>query len=283
MKLTVFGAPGMLGRDVARSAEAAGHELVALGGEDVDVVDRAAVDAALSESRPDVVFNCAAYTDVDGAESEEQAATRVNGDGARNVAAAAAAVGASVLYPSTDYVFDGQKGQPYVESDPVGPLSAYGRSKLAGERATADANPRHLIVRTQWLFGLGGRNFVETMLRLGAERDELTVVDDQVGCPTYTCDLAAALVGLTGREDWGVHHVAGGGECSWNRFAREIFERAGVSCRVLAGTTEELGRPAPRPAHAVLRSQRPGAPVLPHWRVGLDRYLVERAAAEARA
>ncbi len=283
MRLTVFGAPGMLGRDVGRSVEAAGHELVALGGEDVDVVDPAAVDAALSESRPDVVFNCAAYTDVDGAESEEQAATRVNAEGARNVAAAAAAVGAAVLYPSTDYVFDGQKGEPYVESDPVGPLSAYGRSKLAGERATAEANPRHLIVRTQWLFGLGGPNFVETMLRLGAERDELTVVDDQVGCPTYTGDLAAALVGLAGRENWGVHHVAGGGECSWNLFAREIFERAGVSCRVLAGTTEELGRPAPRPAHAVLRSERPGAPILPHWRSGLDRYLVERAAAEARA
>jgi dTDP-4-dehydrorhamnose reductase len=138
-------------------------------------------------------------------------------------------------------------------------------------------------VRTQWLFGLGGRNFVETMLRMGAERDELTVVDDQVGCPTYTGDLAAALVGLAGREDWGLRHVAAGGECSWNGFAREIFERAGVSCRVIAGTTEELGRPAPRPAHAVLRSERPGAPVLPHWRSGLDRYLVERSAAEARA
>jgi dTDP-4-dehydrorhamnose reductase len=273
----------MLGRDVARSADAAGHELVALGIEDVDVVDPAAVAAVVSGSRPDVVLNCAAYTDVDGAESEERTAMRVNAEGARNVAAAAAGAGAAVLYPSTDYVFDGRKAQPYVESDPVGPLSAYGRSKLAGERATTEANPRHQIVRTQWLFGLGGRNFVETMLRLGAERDELTVVDDQVGCPTYTGDLAAALVGLAGREEWGVHHVAGGGECSWNLFAQEIFERSGVSCRVLAGTTEELGRPAPRPAHAVLRSERPGAPILPHWRSGLDRYLVERAAAEARA
>jgi dTDP-4-dehydrorhamnose reductase len=165
----------------------------------------------------------------------------------------------------------------------VSPLSAYGRSKLAGERATAEANPRHVIVRTQWLFGLGGRNFVETMLRLGAERGELTVVDDQVGCPTYTGDLAAALVGLAGREEWGVHHVAAGGECSWNEFAREIFRQAGASCQVLAGTTEDLGRPAPRPAHAVLRSERPGAPILPRWQSGLDRYLVERSAAEARA
>ena len=283
MKVTVFGARGMLGRDVARSAEAAGHELMALGREDVDVVDSAAVHAALREARPDVVVNCAAYTDVDGAESEEAAAMRVNGEGARNVAAGAAAAGAGVIFPSTDYVFDGRKGKPYVESDPVAPLSAYGRSKLAGEEATAEANPRHQIVRTQWLFGLGGHNFVETMLSLGAERDELTVVDDQVGCPTYTGDLAAALVGLASREGRGVNHVAAGGECSWNEFAREIFEQAGVSCRVLAGTTEELGRPAPRPAHAVLRSNRSGAPILPHWRSGLDRYLLERSVSEARA
>src|SRR3954449_4353069 len=283
MRLTVFGALGMLGRDMVRWAEAAGHEVAGLGPEGVDVTDAGAVGAAVRESEPHVVVNCAAFTDVDGAESEEAAATLVNRDGARNVAAAAAAAGASVVYPSTDYVFDGHKGEPYVESDPVGPLSAYGRSKLAGELATAEANPRHHIVRTQWLFGLGGRNFVETMLRLGAERDELTVVDDQVGCPTYTGDLAAGLVGLASGEAWGVHHVAAGGECSWNGFAREIFEQAGVSCRVLVGTNEELGRPAPRPAHAVLRSERPGAPILPRWQSGLDRYLLERSAAEMRA
>jgi dTDP-4-dehydrorhamnose reductase len=283
MKLMVFGAPGMLGRDVVRSAEAAGHEVVALGSEDVDVCERAAVHDAVREAGPDSVLNCAAYTDVDGAESEEERALRVNGEAAGHVAAAAASAGAAVLYPSTDYVFDGRKDEPYVESDPVRPLSAYGRTKLAGERATAEANPRHQIVRTQWLFGVAGHNFVETMLRLGAEREELTVVDDQVGCPTYTGDLAAALVGLAAGEDCGVHHVAGGGKCSWRQFAVEIFERAGVDCRVLPGTTEELGRPAPRPAHAVLRSERPGAPLLPHWRSGLDRYLVEREAAEARA
>lgn len=284
MRLMVVGAAGMLGRDVVRSAEAAGHEVVALGGSaDLDVTDRVAVHHALAQARPETVVNCASYTDVDGAETHEDRALRVNGDGAGNVAAAAAAVGASVLYPSTDYVFDGRKDVPYVESDPVAPLSAYGRSKLAGERATGLANPRHMVVRTQWLFGVAGQNFVETMLRLGGERDEVTVVDDQVGCPTYTGDLAAALVGLATGEDWGVHHVAGGGECSWRRFAEAIFERAGVDCRVVPGTTEELGRPAPRPAHAVLRSERLGTPVLPDWHAGLDRYLVERAAAGARA
>jgi dTDP-4-dehydrorhamnose reductase len=279
----VLGAAGMLGRDVARSAEAAGHEVVALGSQELDVTDGAAVEDAVRAAEPHAVANCAAYTDVDGAEAAEERALRVNGEGAGHVAGAAAAAGASVLYPSTDYVFDGRKVKPYVESDPVGPLSAYGRTKLAGERATAEANPRHQIVRTQWLFGLGGRNFVDTMLRLGAERQELTVVDDQVGCPTYTGHLAPALVALAETGAQGVHHVAGGGECSWREFAVEIFKGAGVECRVKPGTTDELGRPAPRPAHAVLRSERPGVPVLPHWHSGLDRYLVERAATEARA
>jgi dTDP-4-dehydrorhamnose reductase len=273
----------MLGRDVIRSAEAAGHEVVALTRQEADVTDAGAVGDAVAAARPAVVVNCAAWTDVDGAEAHEEEALRVNAGGAGHVAAAAAEAGAAVLYPSTDYVFDGQKAEPYVESDPVRPLSAYGRTKLAGERATAEANPRHQIVRTQWLFGVAGKNFVETMLRLGADRDELTVVTDQVGCPTYTGDLASALVGLAGAEGFGVQHLAGGGECSWHEFAEGIFERASIDCRVLPGTTAELGRPAPRPAHAVLRSERPGAPRLPHWRSGLDRYMVERAAAEARA
>jgi dTDP-4-dehydrorhamnose reductase len=283
MKLMVFGAGGMLGRDVIRAAEASGHDTVAAPRDNVDVTDAAAVAEAVATAGPDVVVNCAAWTDVDGAEAGEGEALRVNEGGARNVADAAARAGAAVLYPSTDYVFDGEKHEPYVESDPVRPLSAYGRTKLAGERATAEANPRHQVVRTQWLFGLAGQNFVETMLRLGAERDELTVVADQVGCPTYTGDLAAAVVELAQSGGPGLWHVAGGGECSWHEFAEGIFERAGLDCRVLAGTTEELGRPAPRPAHAVLRSERRGTPRLPDWQSGLDRYLAERSAAGARA
>jgi dTDP-4-dehydrorhamnose reductase len=281
MRVLVTGAAGMLGTDVV--AAAAGHDVVAFARAELDITDADAVRAVMADVRPDAVVNCAAWTNVDGAEASEAEATAINGDGAGHVAGAAAEAGAFTVHVSTDYVFAGDASEPYEEADPTGPRTAYGRSKLAGELATAEANPRHLIVRTQWLFGLGGRNFVETMLALGAERDELTVVDDQVGSPTYTGDLAAALVGLAGREDWGVHHVAAGGECSWNGFAREIFERAGISCRVLAATTEELGRPAPRPAHAVLRSERPRAPILPHWRSGLDRYMVERSAAEARA
>jgi dTDP-4-dehydrorhamnose reductase len=256
----------MLGRDVVG---AAGDDAVALAHADLDVTDAAAVREALHGA---TVVNCAAYTDVDGAESESAAAHAVNADGARNVAAAAG----RVVYVSTDYVFDGAKRAPYVESDAPAPLQEYGRSKLAGERATAEANPNHLIVRSSWLFGAGGRNFVETMLALGRERGELQVVDDQVGCPTFTGHLGAALAGLATGGERGVLHVAGDGSCSWFEFAREIFERARVDCQVLPCTTDEFPRPARRPANSVLQSER-GSPALPAWQDGLDAYLGVRA------
>ena len=171
----------------------------------------------------------------------------VNGDGAGNVAAAAAERGASVVYVSSDYVFDGAKGEPYVETDQPAPLSAYGRTKLAGEEATTAANKRHFVVRSSWLFGIGGGNFVETMLRLAADHGEVLVVRDQVGSPTYTWHLAYGLVRLIEGVEFGIHHMAAAGSCSWYEFAREIFEQAKVECKVLSATTEMLGRPAPRP------------------------------------
>jgi dTDP-4-dehydrorhamnose reductase len=209
---------------------------------------------------------------VDGAEAHADAALAVNERGARNVAEAAA----RAIYVSTDYVFDGTKEGAYVESDHVNPLSEYGRSKLAGERATLTASPHSLIVRTSWLFGAGGRNFVETMLLLGEERDELNVVDDQVGCPTFTGHLAEALVALADGREHGFLHVAGGGTCSWFEFARAIFERAGTDVAVRPCSTEQFPRPAPRPANSVLVSER-GAPELPAWQDGLDAYLGVRA------
>jgi dTDP-4-dehydrorhamnose reductase len=257
VRTIVTGAGGMLGQDVARLSGG-----VALARAELDVTDRAAVKEAIGPN--DLVLNCAAWTDVDGAEEHEAEATRVNGEGARNVAEAAG----TVLYVSSDYVFDGRKGEPYVETDPVAPLSAYGRSKLAGERATAEANPRHFVVRSSWLFGTGGRNFVETMLGLGPE---VRVVDDQVGCPTFTGHLAEALVRLAGTEDYGVHHMAAAGSCSWFEFAREIFARAGADTRVSPCATEEFPRPAPRPAYSVMESARGHR--LPHWREGLEAYL----------
>ena len=210
------------------------------------------------------MINCAAWTDVDGAEEHPDEALRVNRDGARNVAEAAGAV----VYVSTDYVFDGRGRTPYLESDPTGPLSSYGRSKLEGERATAAANQRHFIVRSSWLFGAGGKNFVETMLRLGPE---VRVVDDQVGCPTFTGHLAEALAALVEGEDFGVHHMAASGSCSWFEFAREIFARAGKDVEVAPCTTAEFPRPAARPAWSVLGSERGHS--LPHWRDGLQAYL----------
>ena len=267
----------MLGRDAVAAARGAGHDVIALARAELDVGDATAVHRAFERARPAVAIDCAAYTDVDAAEEDEHEATRVNGDGAANVAGAAAAVDAAVVYPSTDYVFDGDKREPYVESDLVAPRSAYGRSKLAGERATAVANPRHHVVRSSWLFGLAGGNFVDTMLRVGRERADVSVVSDQVGCPTYTAHLARALVGLAESGRFGVRHIAAGGECSWFDFAEAIFRQAGVDCAVKPTTTAALARPAARPAYSVLRSEHADTAELPHWREGLDAYLAERS------
>jgi dTDP-4-dehydrorhamnose reductase len=278
MKVLVTGAGGMLGRDVVLAAGNAGHDVVGFGHIELDVADADALAAKFELERPDVVINCAALTDVDGAEEGEEAAMAVNGKGAGNVAAAAAEHGASVVYVSSDYVFDGAKGAPYVETDQPAPLSAYGRTKLAGEEATAAANKRHFVVRSSWLFGIGGSNFVETMLRLASTQNEVLVVRDQVGSPTYTWHLAYGIVRLIEGIEYGIHHMAAGGACSWYDFAREIFEQAKVECRVLSATTEMLGRPAPRPPYSALASQREHAIVLPPWRDGLAAYLPQRAA-----
>jgi dTDP-4-dehydrorhamnose reductase len=273
----------MLGRDLVSACRARGHEVTGLAHAELDVTDAPAVDGALRAERPDAIANCAAYTDVDGAESEEDEAMRVNDGGAGLLAAAAARIEAKVLYPSSDYVFDGRQRRQYVESDLTGAISAYGRSKQAGETAVAAANPRHFVVRTSWLFGVGGRNFVETMLRIGRQQPEVVVVSDQIGCPTYTGHLAAALADLLEGEEFGIHHIAGGGSCSWFDFAQEIFDQAGIDCRVLAGTTAMLARPAPRPTYSVLGTERRGARRLPDWRTGLAAYLAEREPAGAPA
>jgi dTDP-4-dehydrorhamnose reductase len=278
VKLLVTGAAGMLGRDVMLAAGNAGHQVIGFGHAELDIGDAPAVSAKIEGERPDVVINCAAWTDVDGAEGVEEAATAINGAGAGNVAAAAAAVGASVVYVGSDYVFDGSKGVPYVETDQTAPLSAYGRSKLAGEEATRAANKRHFIVRSAWLFGTGGPNFVETMLRLAADHGEVLVVRDQVGSPTYTWHLAYGIVRLIEGVEFGIHHMAAAGACSWYEFAREIFEQASVECKVMSATTEMLGRPAPRPAYSAMTSQREHAIELPSWQDGLAAYLSQRRA-----
>jgi dTDP-4-dehydrorhamnose reductase len=266
----------MLGRDTAAACRSRGAEVVPLSHGELDITDGPAVDATLAAQRPDVVINCAAWTDVDGAEDHEPEASRVNTEAPGIVAAAAADVGATIVHLSSDYVFDGAKRSPYVESDHTGPLSAYGRSKLAGETSVAVANPNHVVVRSSWLFGLAGRNFVETMVQLASRQSEVLVVSDQVGCPTYTAHLADALARLVETDAHGIRHIAAGGSCSWYEFAQEIFDQLGLECRVMAATTDMLARPAPRPAYSALTSERPDAIELPSWRVGLSEYLRER-------
>jgi dTDP-4-dehydrorhamnose reductase len=212
--------------------------------------------------RPDLVLHAAAWTNVDGAEEHREEAFAVNDAGTRNVVS----LGAPIVYFSSDYVFDGTKREPYVESDATGPLSAYGQSKLAGERQVREG----WIIRSSWLFGATGHNFVRTMLRLAAERDELTVVDDQRGSPTYVGHLAEATRELLEREaPDGVWHLAAEEDCTWADFAEEIFSKADLTCRVRRISSAEYGAPAPRPACSVLRSEHDESPRLPPWREGL--------------
>jgi dTDP-4-dehydrorhamnose reductase len=284
MHFVITGAAGMLGQDLVAAAKAAGHEAVAFPRADLDISDRAAVEDAVSSSRADVVFNCAAWTNVDGAETSPDEALAINGAGAGNVARAAAAAGAWTIHVSSDYVFDGTKRSPYLESDVVGPVSSYGRSKLQGEHEVAAAAPeRYTIVRSSWLFGAGGPCFPATILRLAAERDELNVVDDQVGCPTYTGHLSPALLDLAARRPLGIVHVAGGGLCSWYEFARAIVAGSGLRCEVKPCTTAEMPRPATRPGYSVLRSERgDDAPALPDWQEGLAAYTSVTQGVNAR-
>jgi dTDP-4-dehydrorhamnose reductase len=250
----ITGAGGQLGRALAE--EFAPERPLALTRAEWDVTLPPPPDL----HRPELVLHAAAWTDVDGAEADPQGAAAVNVGGTGDVAA----LGAPLVYYSSDYVFDGRKGEPYVESDGPNPQSAYGRSKLHGEAA---AGERAWIVRSSWLFGPTGHNFVRTMLGLGAERDEVAVVDDQRGSPTYFGHLAAATRAVLSLP-YGVYHVAADGDCTWAELAEAIFEEAGLPTRVRRVTSAELGRPAPRPTYSVLRSEK-GAPTLPHWREGL--------------
>ncbi|MBV8256526.1 MAG: dTDP-4-dehydrorhamnose reductase [Actinobacteria bacterium] len=254
-RLLVTGAGGQVG--TALQAAFADEEVVALTREEWDV----ALPPPAGLPAVDLVLHAAGWTNVDAAEEDPQGAAAVNVGGTQHVAE----LGAPLVHFSTDYVFDGRKRTPYVESDGPSPLSAYGRTKLASEAA---AGEDAWIVRTSWLFGETGNNFVRTILRLAAERDELSVVDDQRGCPTYVGHLAAAVRELV-ELPRGVWHLAAEGDCTWAELAETIVAEAGLDCRVRRITSGELGRPALRPAYSVLRSERPGAPTLPPWRDGL--------------
>jgi dTDP-4-dehydrorhamnose reductase len=283
MRVLVTGSGGMLGFAL-REACPPGWTLLEADLPGTDVADPESVRAAFGAARPQAVLHAAAYTNVDGCEGDETRALAVNGAGAGHVAAACAEARVPLLHVSTDYVFDGRIPAPgeYVEDDRCAPLSAYGRTKLAGELAVRAASARHWIVRTQWLYGLNGRNFVETMLALAAEKPFLAVVDDQVGSPTSTHELAPALWRFLQQPPaWGTYHASATGSTSWHGFAAEVFRQSGLQVDLRRQDSAQLRRPAPRPARSVLSNGKLRAAFgsgLAPWQEGLARYLDRRRA-----
>ena len=271
MKTLVIGSAGQLGHDLLEILPP-DHDTVGADVGEVDITDLSSIRGLVSAQAPDLVINCAAYTNVDGCETDREAAYAVNATGAGNTARACAESSAALIHVSTDYVFDGSKGRPYLENDSPSPLGEYGRGKLAGEEAVRRELPeRHLIVRTAWLFGATGNNFVKTMLRLGRERDRLRVVNDQTGSPTYAGHLAAAIKALAGTrlDQPGIYHMTNSGSCTWFDFAAEIFRLAGIDVDLKPTTSEKFGSPTPRPAYSVLANTRAPEISLPPWRQGL--------------
>lgn len=278
MRTFVFGCKGQLGRDVMRVFGEAG-EVCGVDLPEVDIAEAGAAAAVLAEWQPDLVINAAAYTNVEGAEDDEEGATRGNDLGARRVAEAAQDAGAPVVLYSTDFVFDGAKQTPYVPEDETDPLSAYGRTKLAGEMATREANARHFILRTAWLYGPGGNNFVEKIIGAARKRSSLQIVEDEVGSPTHTWDLAEATRALAGTTLYGTYHAVNAGACSRYEFARAFLEMAGVEVEVTPCTADTFPSKAARPKYSVLDTSKLteacGYRMRP-WREALEHYMQRR-------
>jgi len=252
MRILITGASGMLGSDIVKVCGRE-HDIIGVSSADFDITDLMAAREYVNAAKPDTIIHPAAYTDVDGCEKNVDKAFKVNALGARNIAIAACEVNASVAYISTDYVYDGKKSSPYFEYDAVNPLSVYGRSKLEGENFIKSLASKYYIIRTSWLFGKNGKNFVRTMFELSKTRDTLNIVNDQIGSPTYSLDLAKAIKQLIESRYYGTYHLTNDGHCSWFDFAKETFEIAGIThMKLIPITTEELGRPAPRPKNSVL-------------------------------
>lgn len=281
MKVVVTGAAGQLGKDVLLELERKNHQANGLDRQQLDITSEEDVMAYISEIKPDVILHCAAYTNVDAAEENEDAAYAVNAAGTEYLAKAASQNGAKMLYVSTDYVFDGSANEPYEVDEPTKPLGAYGRTKLAGEQLLQKHLNEFFIVRTAWVFGIHGNNFVKTMLRLGKERGEVGVVHDQVGSPTYTVDLAQFMVELMETDKYGVYHATNSGICSWYEFAVEIFKQADLNVKVNPLTSDQFPRPAARPKYSVLsknRIEQEGLKPLRNWKQALGAYLEESKA-----
>ena len=254
MKILITGSNGMLGHDLIEVLKDK-HELLLTTSKTLDITDGDSVMDFILKSNPDIVINSAAYTDVDGCESNPDLAYNVNGEGVKNLALACREVDCPLVHISTDYVFNGQNDRPWVEDDEIGPISIYGKSKLEGEEHIKEILEKYFIVRTAWLYGVNGRNFPRTMLELAQNHSEITVVYDEVGTPTYTPDLAKGISELIETDYYGTYHLTNSGNCSWCEFARYIFEVADVDVNVIPVTASEFARPAPRPSYSVLENR----------------------------
>ncbi|MEB4783693.1 dTDP-4-dehydrorhamnose reductase [Paenibacillus jamilae] len=286
MKVLVTGASGQLGKDVVNVFQGQGHDVLGYDREQLDITDLAQAMKIVDQYQPDAVIHCAAYTAVDAAESDIDAAYQVNASGTRNMALAAEKAGAKLMYISTDYVFDGTAEQPYHEYDNTNPQSIYGKSKRAGEILAHTLSSKYFIVRTSWVYGLHGNNFVKTMLKLGQEKPHLQVVNDQKGSPTYTVDLARFLAELVQTEKYGVYHASNSGSCTWYEFTQAIFEEAvglldaTIIAKLEPCTTDQFPRPAARPRNSVMEHiaiRTNGLNDLRHWREGLHCFIKELA------
>lgn len=274
--ILVTGSSGQLGYDLVRLLKKKEVQVIPCSHETLDITNSEDVKEYFEQVIPTVVIHCAAYTNVDLSESDVDYTYKVNAIGTRNVTVAAESVGAKIVYLSTDYVFDGESGVPYHEFMPTSPLGIYGQSKLAGENFITSLATKYFIVRTSWIFGSNGNNFVQTMLKLSREKDSLNVVNDQRGCPTYSIDLANCILNLIKTDYYGIYHVSNSGSCTWFEFAVAIFEEARVEIRVNPVSTEEFPRLAKRPSYSVLDHMAlrlNGMPEMRHWREALRSYL----------
>lgn len=272
-KILVTGANGMLGKDLVEILSQQGYFVTPTDINELDITDKNAVEEFLNSNHFDFVIHAAAYTDVDGAESNQDKAFLINHTGTENLARYTAKYHTPIVYISTDYVFDGTKNQPYEPNDPTNPVNIYGLSKHKGEEAVQNLNPKYYIARTSWLYGINGKNFIETMINLAGQKPELKVVNDQTGCPTWTVDLSYGIVSLIqGNKPYGIYHICGSGHTTWYEFALEIFKSMSIDIKVIPVSTEEFPRPASRPGYSIMNNNK----ICPDWKDSLHKYLKTR-------
>ncbi len=270
IKVVITGAKGMLGQDLSKILTEEKFLPIETDIHNMDITNYDEVRKVLEEKKPDFIIHGAAYTNVDGAQSDAETAFLINKDGTSNIAKASAEIGIPIVYISTDYVFDGTKNKPYLPKDKTCPINIYGESKLAGELAVQSLNPKHYIVRTSWLYGHNGKNFVETMINLASKQKELRVINDQVGCPTWSIELAKAIVNvIKNNKPYGIYHVCGSGFTSWHGFAEKIMELSGLDVKVVPVATEEFPTPARRPQYSIMENNG----ICPDWQISLENYI----------